>query len=110
MGKVKKQYDLYGVFADNIEAARSLVERTIGLEFQAHESSYRGGAYFRLYDVGREHFILQRNYDDFEGEWFEQKYREVPFILYVNDTRRSDELREALTAQSSIRLLRHEEV
>lgn len=110
MDKVKKIYDLYGVFVNSIEEARSLVERVIGLEFHLHESSYRGGDYFRLHDVGREHFILQRNYDKFEREWFEQEYREAPFILYVNDTQRSDELHEVLTALPNIRLLRHEEV
>lgn|SRR5678815_366455 len=108
MGAVKKTYDLYGVFADDIEDARSLVEQVLGITLQPHESGYRGGLYFRLHDVGKEHFILQRNFDAHEEEWLEPEHTEMPFILYVNETSRSRELQDALGAQHHFRLLRHQ--
>jgi hypothetical protein len=110
MDQMTKVFDLYGVLANSIEDACSAVERAIGERLNAHESSYRGGDYYRLHSVGQEHFILQRNFDEFEGEWHEENFQDMPFLLYVNETRRSDDLREALTAQPCICLLRHEEV
>jgi hypothetical protein len=110
MDQVTKVFDLYGVLANSIEDACSAVERAIGERLNAHESGYRGGDYYRLHDVGQEHFILQRNFDEFDGEWFEVDFQDMPFILYVNETGRSGDLREALTAQPCISLLRHEEV
>jgi hypothetical protein len=57
-------YDLYGISLGTLEGARQAIQKALGMTLKAHESSYRGGKYFRLHDVGREHFILQRNYID----------------------------------------------
>ncbi len=108
MGALKKTYDLYGVHADNIEEARSSVEKALGLKLHSHESSYRGGAYFRLHDVGKEHFILQQNYDSFEREWTEPEHSDSPFVLYVNESPRSEDIQRALRTKPNIRLLRHQ--
>jgi len=104
-----KNYDLYGLSSDNLEAGLASIERVVGVAFASHESSYHGGAYYRLGSLGQEHFILQRNFDPFENEWMEEGFKEVATLLYVNETERSDELQEALTMEvPGIRLLRRE--
>jgi len=108
VGVVKKTYDLYGLTSSQMEYARVSVEHALGIKLQAHESSYRGGMYFRLNDVGQEHFILQRNYDGFDREWNEPEYQYVPFLLYVNETLRPEELQATLEHNRNIKLLRRE--
>src|SRR5947208_1547401 len=105
-----KAYDMFGIVADDLEAAREIVERLLSVRLVAHESGYRGGEYYRLSDVGREHLILQRNYDDFEREWTEPSQKDKPFLLYVNETERSREVQEALTVDDRVSLIKHQVV
>jgi hypothetical protein len=110
MSSVNKTFDVYGVSAADLESARSLVEDAIGIELEPRESSYRGGDYFGLGGPGGENFILQANHDAVEDEWAESQHRDVPFVLYVSESRRADQLRAALDATAGIRLLRREVV
>ncbi len=90
-------FDLYGLQNTTLEGARVAVEAALGAGLVAHESGYHAGAYYRLGRTGSEHFILQRNYDDFEEEWMEPEFKEYPYLLYVNETRRAPELEKRLT-------------
>lgn len=101
-------YDLYGVKCESLEIARSLIEKLLNIVMIAHESGFHCGEYYRRYDVGQEHFILQKNYDDFEGEWTEDSFTEYPFLFYVNETDRSEDLKSALLREKRIAFLKHQ--
>lgn len=59
-----KTYLLFGIEGDDLHGARSRLERALGVTMDLHEGGYRCGEYYRLGDVGSEHFILQRNFDE----------------------------------------------
>ena len=103
-----KVYDLYGTTIVELNEAKIVVETVLGLELKAHESGYHCGEYFRLNDVGEEHFILQRNFDDFENEWTEESFSQYLILLYVNETERSDKIRALLEQSNNFVLLEHE--
>ena len=105
-----RTYDLYGIQGEDLATAKAKVGQALDLEFVAHESGYHCGLYFRHGDAGEEHFIIQSNFDSFEDEWTEPERRDKPFLLYVNETLRSDELRRRLEAAGDIELLRHQEI
>jgi len=105
-----KTYDLYGYDDQDIESARQAIQDAFGIVLKAHESSYHCGAYYRLGDIGTEHFILQRNYDDFEKEWTEDAFQKYPLFLYVNETARAEDLEKKLTSNQRFKLLRREQL
>lgn len=67
-----------------------------------HESGYRGGEYYRLGDVGGEHFILQKNFDEVDGEWTEPTWRECRLLFYANETERAGFIRAALVGVAGL--------
>lgn len=91
-----KTYLLFGIEGDELHAARVRLERALGIKMDLHESGYRCGEYYRLGDVGGEHFILQKNFDDVEEEWTEPACRECGLIFYANETDRAEFLCLAL--------------
>jgi hypothetical protein len=107
---VVKTYDLYGVAVDGLESAKDLVNRALGIQLVAHESGYHCGEYYRLGGDGDEHFILQRNFDEFEGEWTEVEHQRFGILLYVNETNRSATLEGRLSSGDEFSLLRHQEL
>lgn len=108
MGTVKHIYDTYGLVAESLDSACALLERAIALMLEARESSYRVGDYFGLGPSHKGEVILQRNYDDVEKEWTESKHQDVPFLLYVSESPRADQFKNALEAQPGVRHLRRE--
>ncbi|TQV78839.1 hypothetical protein FKG94_12525 [Exilibacterium tricleocarpae] len=107
---IQKSYDLYGIDCESLDIARTLIEALLNIVMMAHESGFRCGEYYRLYDVGQEHFILQNNYDDFEGEWTEESFSKYPNLFYVNETNRSSDLKAVLLKDKRVALLKHEEL
>jgi hypothetical protein len=103
-----KTYLLFGIECDDLQNARSQLEHALGLTLDLHESGYRGGEYYRRGDVGDEHFILQRNFDDVEMEWAEPSCSECGLIFYANETERADFICSALA--SFARLVSRQEV
>lgn len=89
-------YLLFGIEGDSLNDARAQVEAALEIKMELHESGYRGGEYYRLHDVGREHFILQRNYDDLEGEWTDPSCKDCGILLYANEVERYDTVCAAL--------------
>ncbi|WP_444900369.1 hypothetical protein ACJJIX_00050 [Microbulbifer sp. VAAC004] len=107
---IKKSYDLYGIDCNGLDNAKALIQNLLGVTLLAHESGFRCGEYYRLHDVGQEHFILQKNYDDIDEEWIEEEFLRSPLIFYVNETDRSSVLQAVLLKDKRITLLRHEEL
>jgi hypothetical protein len=103
-----KSYLLFGIQGDDLYAARSRIEDALGIKMTLHESSYRGGEYFRMGDIGAEHFILQKNFDESEGEWTEPRCKDCGVLLYANETDRSAALSSALAPTA--RLVSHQDV
>lgn len=102
--------DIYGAKSDDIEYVKTAIESTLQIHFEPHYSSYHGGEYYRSGEASSEHFILQRNVELIDGEPAERDYADFPVILYVEETKRFPEIREALEAsESPLSLLKHEE-
>ena len=103
-----KTFDLYGIKNNDLENARTLIEKILDFKFVAHESSYFGGVYYRYNNVGEEHFILQKNFDLVEDEWFEDKHKNIKILFYVNETNRSRKIKETISSNTDkVVLLRH---
>jgi hypothetical protein len=98
-------FDLYGLRHESIDAARTSVERALGTELVAHESSYLGN-YFRGDESVGEDLILQPNYHDAERQWVEPAYRDVPYLLYVSSAASPEATRARLDAEPGVSRLR----
>jgi hypothetical protein len=102
-------YDLYGCLTARLEEAKNVLEATLDIRFESHESAYQGGNYFRSGKTNDEHFVLKRNLDLFDNEAAEMPFSEYPILFYVNGTSRSFDLQQKLLEKGkSIVLLRHE--
>src|SRR5437899_11879615 len=102
-------YDLYGCRLEGLESARAKAERALGVELKAHYSEYQGGDYYRFDSSTGESFVLKRNFDAVEGEWFEDKFKEYPILLYVDRSHRPEDIEKRLeTKGSEFALLRRE--
>jgi hypothetical protein len=97
---VVAHFDLYGVEAPSLEAARLIVESALGLAFEERDSSYHGGTYYAAGSREGEHFILKLNLDLDDNEPAEVDFPKSPALLYVNDTHRSDAIKEALAGHA----------
>ena len=95
-GDPVKTYILFGLRNRSIDDARTEIEAALRIQMDPHESGYHCGAYFRLGRVGAEHFILQKNYDDFEREWTEPDHKKYEVLFYANETTRGKEIVSAL--------------
>ena len=102
-------YDLYGSTSQALDDIRSSVEKALGVTFEARESSYQGGDYYRYGPAAGEHFVLKSNVDPYDGEPAETRFPQYPTLLYVNSTSRSAELRGRVEALTELTLLRHED-
>jgi hypothetical protein len=105
-----KTYDLYGSDVQDIELARQIIADAVLVKLIAHESSYHCGDYYRSGDIGSEHFMLQRNFDEHENEWTEQDFKTFPLLLYINETIRSEYFENKLVLDKRFKLLRREQL
>lgn len=103
-----KTYMLFGIRGTDLPAARGVIEGLLGIQLRPHESGYHCGDYFRSGDVGEEHWILQKNFDDSDGEWTEPSFPEYGLLLYVNEASRASEIEAALAPVAA--MLTKEEV
>jgi hypothetical protein len=102
-------YDIYGFGTDDMDAVRCAIEEALGIHFEEHESSYLG-IYFLFGDPGKEQLRLQRNIDPFDGEAAEQDFPEKPLLLFVDHTRRCEEIEKTFAAKlPSAKLLRRDQ-
>ena len=78
--------DLFGLSPSELETARLAVEPILGVEMEAHESSYRCGDYYRKRLPNGSEYSLQKNYDRVHDEWRYDEYREMGTLLFVSVT------------------------
>jgi hypothetical protein len=90
-----KIYDLYGFPDNNIEEVVGTLEGALKIKFEAHTSDYVGNHY-TYGELIHENFQLKPNREP-DGEWAEEKYKEMGLLLYIGRTQRADELKELLT-------------
>lgn len=101
-------YILYGSKLSPVDA-KVLLEEILRLEFEARESDYQSGEYFRAGNRVGESFELKKNLDPFDGDPLEMKFPEFSTLLYINATSRSSALKEIMErAGASFNLLRDE--
>lgn len=103
-----QNFDLYGSKRLTISELRNVIENALGLIFDVHESSYRGGEYFRSVPCDGEEFVIQLNsfWLDNEMEIAEPDYSDYAVIFWVAWTGRADELREQLAEINDLDFLR----
>ena len=74
---------LYGIRSTDLEQIKQQLEIALGVEFQRHESDYRGGDYFRCDDSSLGRLILQRNIDLIDGIPVVEGFSQWPILLYT---------------------------
>lgn len=102
-------YDLYEIKSSSLEEAKTIAER-VGITLEERESGYHRGPYFACGEMGEENFELKINVDPYEDLPNEEEFPNSKILFYVNNTTRSDELREALLSFGTVVLLRHEDI
>lgn len=86
-----RTYDIYGFVNVTMAEVKAGVEAAANTVLAVHDSSYRGGEYYRV-KTGDEEIILQQNKIEHD-EWAEEEFKEFPMILYIARTERGDELK-----------------
>ncbi|CAM5352388.1 hypothetical protein MAUB1S_06080 [Mycolicibacterium aubagnense] len=101
-------YDLYGIEAESLDDAKMLLEGLLEISFEGRESLFHG-EYYAARGESAESFMLKENRDPFEDVPVEDDFPDSKFLLYVDETNRSNELRDALAkAGGAIVFLRHQ--
>ena len=101
---MSKTFDLYGSSLA-LESALREAEAALGVSFEAHESSHRGGDYYRC----SESFVLQRN-TELDNELAEPEFASAATILYVSQVSDPDAIRRQLVGTGSFKHLRRDQV
>lgn len=102
--------DLYGLPHLSLVAARELINQLFGIVVEERHSEYQGGNYYKYGDNESENFLLKRNLDPFDGEAVEMDFPDYPIILYINETMRSEEIKNLVAMESAILLLRYKDL
>jgi hypothetical protein len=72
----------FGIKSNDLESAARSIEAALGTELFPHESSFRGGDYFRA-EILNGTMLLQNNRDVLDGEPFEDSWPTDQFVLYL---------------------------
>ena len=91
-----KTYDLYSITNYDLNAARQVIERVLGVSLVPHESSYIGDYY--LGKSNNEEYQLRKNIDPLDGEPVMSAVPVSSILLYVNETQRAPEIERKLLA------------
>jgi hypothetical protein len=108
---MSQYFDLYGSKNLTMNELRNAVEDALSLRFDVHESSYKGGEYFRAVLRDGEELIIQLNGFQLsdETEITEPAYSEYGVIFWVAWTSRADEFRGELAEIGDLEFLRRRE-
>jgi hypothetical protein len=87
---------LFGVSAVSLSAARSHVEKTLGITLVERESSDRGGIYFHFEGPQLQELFLQENIELPENEPAEEDFPQHSYLLYLSSVPDDSELLFAL--------------
>jgi hypothetical protein len=103
-------HDLYGATNFSMRDLRDEVENVLSINFNLHDSLYRGGDYFRAGELAGEKFVIQLNHFEFYGEpeTAEPEYSNYSVILRISSTDRGDELRKKLGMIAGLEFLRRQ--
>lgn len=76
--------DIFGFRSGDLEAIRLSIETAVGMQFDAHESSYVpcGDYYLKRLPDGTS-YRLMKNHDPLQGDWAEEDFKEMDVILYL---------------------------
>jgi hypothetical protein len=96
---MNKIFDIYGGETNDLQLCREVIQSALGVQLEAHESSYLGN-YYRWGKQYGEELILQKNYDESEQEFREERFKDFRTLLYVNLFSDPDEVRRRLAACS----------
>ncbi len=75
--------DLYGFASADIDQIRKIIEPVLGIEMDAHESSYRCGDYYLKRLENGDNISLQKNHDRVRDEWRFDEYKSMGSLLFV---------------------------
>lgn len=73
----------YGVRLQTLKEATAVVAEVLGVSFELHDSSFRGGDYF-LADVPEGTIYIQSNLDILDDELFEESWPRDQHLLYFD--------------------------
>ncbi|HEU4458235.1 MAG TPA: hypothetical protein VFR90_03865 [Methylibium sp.] len=75
---------LYGASSLDLEEGCALLQAAVAARFEAHESLYRGGKYYRLRTRDDVELVLQLNFIEDDGEATESDFPQATLLLYVH--------------------------
>jgi hypothetical protein len=97
------RFDLYGFNKGDIQTLAAELGAHLNVSFAPHDSSYRGGEYFRASGRNKEDFILQQNFDALKNAaddaYAEPSFKEYKIMLYVSESDRADEIKRILLSR-----------
>ena len=70
----------YGLRSQSLQNAAASISELLNVRFELHDSSFRGGDYFRA-DVPEGTIYIQPNYDVLDDEPFEASWPSDQFLL-----------------------------
>jgi len=83
-------YDIYGTNFD-LNSTKKTLEMCLSLQFEKRDSSYFG-EYFIAGDRGGEHLEIKKNLDLTDGGPLKPEFSNYSVLIFVNCTKRSDEI------------------
>jgi hypothetical protein len=87
--------NIYGVARTNIDASAQILEHTLNVTFEPHDSSFLGEYYLAYSEDQKERFELTANFNPIEEEWDFPALKEYTLILQISLSKRSvDRLQE----------------
>lgn len=78
-----ERFDLYGAKGASLNSVVSAIEECLGIHLARHESSYRGGIYFRGEISGCE-IVVQWNAEDEDGCKVESEFEAYDVLVYAD--------------------------
>ncbi len=95
-----RNYALYALPSDDQEEMKAKIEPLLGIEFEGRHSDERGDYYCTR---GIENTVRMYTNLEASGEmWNEEKFREFPLLLSIDDSPRLDEYHQLLTGENDL--------
>ncbi|MDR6633775.1 hypothetical protein J2X72_002575 [Phyllobacterium sp. 1468] len=91
---------LFGIYSEDMEEIKELLEDILGRELEARESLQKGEYY--CLGVFEDFLYLQDNENIEDGETVEDEFPEYPLILYINDADEYPHYLSAIEKRSDI--------
>ncbi len=95
-----RNYALYALPSDDQEEMKAKIEPLLGIEFEGRHSDERGDYYCTR---GIENTVRMYTNLEASGEmWNEEKFREFPLLLSIDESPRLDEYHQLLTGENDL--------